>query len=96
MDRGSSNSDPRCWIVTKVVGFPLAGTFLIFWAYFFFGAIWAAASGRRDFNPFEGVGGTLLLAAPVLFLLGCGYCWRAGAERLLPTGRRYGAKAWIA
>jgi len=65
------------WFGTKVLPFTLASTFLMFWAFGFFGGMWALSAGAgKDFNPFALVGGVVSKAAPLAFLLACGYCWR--------------------
>ena len=65
------------WLGTKVLPFMLVSTFVVFWAFGFFGGMWAVTSGAgKDFNPFGLAGGAVFKVSPLALLLSCGYCWR--------------------
>ena len=61
------------WFFTKCIVYIFSASFMTFWAFGFFGGMFAMANETKDFNPFVVGGGTTLVVLIIMFPLSLFY-----------------------
>jgi uncharacterized membrane protein YdbT with pleckstrin-like domain len=77
------------WLFTRVLPATFTSTFLTFWAFAFFGGMWAFATANKGFDPFTRAWPALTVVVPAALVASAVYCTRLrGTYRYFATNQR--------